>query len=207
MVQLTHYSDREVILDRTRDYQQGEESPGGHFKPCGLWVSVDGPDDWPEWCRDNEFRVDMLAVAHRVRLAPEARLTVITSPKLLNAFHAIYSHDTEYTRHMETHYPARNYGLGDDFLYRQLPIDWARVAAEYDGIVIAPYLWDLRLFGPSWYSTWDCASGCIWNLSAIESFGEQMSKSVNDAERPGRGYPVLGIPQESAKIGSDEGKS
>ena len=37
-----------------------------------------------------------------------------------------------------------------------------------DGIIIAPYQWYCRMT-VDWYYTWDCASGCIWNLDAIES--------------------------------------
>ncbi|QBI98814.1 hypothetical protein SEA_BOBBY_184 [Mycobacterium phage Bobby] len=47
-------------------------------------------------------------------------------------------------------------------------IDWGKVAADYGGIIIAPYQWSRRM-DPHWYYTWDCASGCIWNLEAIES--------------------------------------
>jgi hypothetical protein len=32
-----------------------------HFKPVGLWVSVEGPDDWKEWTAAEDFmRVDDL---------------------------------------------------------------------------------------------------------------------------------------------------
>ena len=49
-------------------------------------------------------------------------------------------------------------------------MDWGYLATQYQGLIIAPYLWDLRLFGPAWYYGWDCASGCIWDLTAVESF-------------------------------------
>lgn len=37
---------------------------------------------------------------------------------------------------------------------------------EYAGIIITPYQWARRL-ELSWYYNWDCASGCIWDVSAI----------------------------------------
>ena len=43
-------------------------------------------------------------------------------------------------------------------------IDWHRVCARYDGILIAPYLSARRLNLP-WYYPWDCASACVWNSS------------------------------------------
>lgn len=47
-------------------------------------------------------------------------------------------------------------------------LDWAAIGKLYDGIIIAPYLWERRLNGGAmWYYGWDCASGCIWNPRAI----------------------------------------
>jgi len=48
-------------------------------------------------------------------------------------------------------------------------IDWGRVVQKYDGIIIAPYQWHLRLNDEIfWYYSWDCASGCVWNLGVVE---------------------------------------
>jgi hypothetical protein len=47
-------------------------------------------------------------------------------------------------------------------------IDWYRVAEQYDGIIITPYIYERRLTEyTTWYYSWDCASGCIWNGKAI----------------------------------------
>jgi hypothetical protein len=48
-------------------------------------------------------------------------------------------------------------------------VSWIAVAEQWQGIIIAPYLWERRLGDPSWYYTWDCASGCIWDATAIAS--------------------------------------
>lgn len=52
-------------------------------------------------------------------------------------------------------------------------IDWVKVKPLYDGIIITPYQWRCRL-DPDifWYYSWDCASGCIWNLETIETTKE-----------------------------------
>jgi hypothetical protein len=65
-------------------------------------------------------------------------------------------------------------------------IDWPKVSERYDGVVIAPYVWSLRMGDyemiegrmrktpdsaiSDWYYPWDCASGCIWKASAIKAF-------------------------------------
>lgn len=49
------------------------------------------------------------------------------------------------------------------FTFHDYDIDWPRLATEYDGIEIAPYLWERRLSEECrWYYSWDCASGCLW---------------------------------------------
>ena len=47
-------------------------------------------------------------------------------------------------------------------------IDWAKVAENYDGIEIAPYIYEARHEHP-WYYGWDVASGCIWNTTNLKS--------------------------------------
>lgn len=47
-------------------------------------------------------------------------------------------------------------------------IAWDWLAREYTGIEICPYQWDRRMgYTSSWYYTWDIASGCIWDPSAV----------------------------------------
>ncbi len=117
------------------------------YKPAGLWVSVDGPDDWPAWCEREEFRDLTRQHEHRVTLASDARVLHLATVDDLRAF----------TRR----FPDEYFGLLGF-------IDWAAVAAEYQGIVIAPYQW-LARFELGFYYGWDCASGCIWDPAAIAS--------------------------------------
>ncbi len=43
-----------------------------------------------------------------------------------------------------------------------------QVAKLYQGIIIAPYCYSIRLDNDCfWYYPWDCASGCIWDATAI----------------------------------------
>ena len=60
--------------------------------------------------------------------------------------------------------------MGEPEYFGKLAIRWQDVALDYQGILIAPYQWSLRLDKDfRWYYMWDCASGCIWDLSAIAS--------------------------------------
>ncbi len=105
-----------------------------------------------------KFGVGSLTTRHSVALARTARVLVLDNAILIDAFHEDYA-----VRHYERPVPAWR---SDCEVLRQ-PLDWAKVAEHYDGLIIAPYQWSRRYDGPSWYYGWDCASGCIWNLDAI----------------------------------------
>lgn len=149
-MELMHYSDVPVVLDRTRVYEPQSDGEYTYEKPQGFWVSVAGDDDWPAWCESEDFRLGRLIFSHRVTLAAGANVLILESPSALDAFTGEYR-----PRGME----HAHSGLGPG-------IDWRRVADRYDGIVIAPYQYSRR-FDLAWYYGWDCASGCIWNLDAI----------------------------------------
>lgn len=150
---LKHYARGDFAgLDRDYDYSRRRVRDD---KPTGFWVSVQGPDDWYEWCTREEFCVSDLSNEYDVTLAPGANVLRIDNLGDLE--------DLTYR------YPAltaewRRSSVWADERYP----DWPRIAAEFDGIIIAPYQWAARL-DLFWYYAWDCASGCIWNLDAIES--------------------------------------
>lgn len=163
-MELIHYAEEPITLDRTRTYAQGVAYTCG--KPHGLWVSVQGEDDWPQWCRREDFAVDSLKVAHKVVLKPSAAIAYIRTPEELDTFHAAYAEEDKVSASLrDSPY------CDESFAFRQWPLNWGKVAADCDGIIITPYLWSRRLDGPMWYYGWDCASGCIWNLDAIDTFG------------------------------------
>ena len=146
---LSHYSDKvvtevkDVPVEKLNSFMDG-------MKPRGLWLSVDGEDDWVQWCLGEKFRLDRLAVRNVVTLAEDADIIWIIDKQEFMEF------DEEYGMFLGT--PQTRV------------IDWIRVAEDYDGIIIAPYLWLFRLHPDYfWYYTWDCASGCIWNSRAIKS--------------------------------------
>ena len=120
-------------------------------KPRGLWVSVKGENDWPSWCRAEEFRLDDLAFAQEIRLALGAQIIRLKNAADIDFFTAQYGRQTRFTTF-----------LGE------LAIDWSAVARDYQGIIIAPYVWERRLHrSTSWYYGWDCAAACIWDAAAV----------------------------------------
>lgn len=140
-MKLLHYSDKPFELDLSLAYASE------HWKPTGLWVSVEGEDDWPSWCNSVGFGLDRLQCASEVALELEANVLFIKSVAELDAFN-------------------RRYSAGDRLSPHDL--NWPEVREKYDGVIIAPYQWERRL-DYMWYYGWDCASGVIWNLSAIRS--------------------------------------
>jgi len=133
--------------------QQGE----AHVfqKPSGLWVSVDGPDDWPSWCISEDFNLigDGFKYRHKVYLEPDAPVLELHSHAELYWFDSYYAN--QYKDYMVMTY-----------------IDWNKVADDYFGIIIAPYIWGRRIVLDGkcqWYYGWDCTSGCIWDSRAIAS--------------------------------------
>lgn len=129
----------------------------GRGKPRGFWYEVDG--EWRHWCEEEGFRVEQPRFLYSVDLGDTKMLT-ITNVEELDAL------TNEY------HTEIRNFGTGSKFVEE---IDWKRVEADgYQGIEIAPYIWERRLETFStWYYGWDVASGCVWDtrLMKVEYLG------------------------------------
>jgi hypothetical protein len=149
--ELIHHAAGPVSLDRSRRYAQ-KTYAFELAKPDGLWVSVPGEQDWKSFCTSEKFALEHLAAEHSVTLKPGSNILHVGDVSAFDRFTAEYLT------------PDENPHYSDG-----MAIDWQRVVAHHDGIVIAPYRWDRR-GKHRWYSGWDCASGCIWNLNAIESF-------------------------------------
>lgn len=122
-----------------------QPTPTAYAKPIGFWYSVDG--DWERWCESEMPGWLTDRHVHEVTLGQED-MVFIRDTLDLDLFH-------------EKYFKGGRWSGG---------IDWPSVAAEYDGIEIAPYLWARRLEGDCsrWYYGWDCASGCIWRPRGVE---------------------------------------
>lgn len=154
-VSLVHYS-KDPLPTELHNVKQEELNHDTGWKPSGLWVSCEKPDEdpaagdgWLRWCQSEEFHLDRLR--HRTVVTLHAGANVLR----LNSDDAILDFGQIYGR--------RRFGR-NGFAY----IDWQGVAEHYQGILIYPYSWALRFdMRTFWYYTWDCASGCIWDVSCI----------------------------------------
>ena len=113
-------------------------------RPTGLWVAVVGPNDWK-----SKHRGDLLDQnLYEVKLAGKHNLLFMNTREQLSAF-------------------TKAYGLklkGET----RIAIDWAKVAAEYQGVIIAFFFAEHDDYDDLfWYGAWGCASGCIWDKYAI----------------------------------------
>lgn len=121
------------------------------FKPHGLWVTPEDEDNWEWWSRAEQFNIENLDNRFVLQLHQSAEILWIKDANQLDKFAKDYS---------------KTPGIpGFRDLYA---IDWHKLAAEYQGVLIIPYIWQRRMDN-LWYYSWDCSSGCIWDPTAIES--------------------------------------
>lgn len=146
---LSHYTERGTLVPEAREQPQPPYGP--YTKPHGLWLSVDGERDWPTYCREAGHELENRRRRFEVRLASDANVLWLKDAWDLDDF------TDEFGRYMVPRHPAPS-------------IRWHAVADVYAGLIVAPYVWERRLEDhTSWYYGWDCASGCIWDPSAIET--------------------------------------
>ena len=156
-MRLIHYSAKPLASVYSIPLAEQEKHRMGLHKPRGLWVSVEGDDDWKSWCEGEGWGLAGLACAAEITLAQGGNVLILEGEAALDKFHDEYS------------VVQFRYGGG---LGVKTAIEWPKVAAKFDGIIIiAPYVYGRRLDGPvsDWYYGWDCASGCIWNADAISA--------------------------------------
>lgn len=151
-MRLIHYSDREVNL-KPMDYDQSLLS--WQAKPNGLWLSVEGPYDWKNWCEGEGFRIENLVVSYEIKLKEDSKILYLQTEK------EVYN--------MAIRFPLKSRTWDQEI--DSYCLNWPEVKKKYQGIIIPQYQWECRLSQQScWYYGWDCACGCIWDLSCIEEF-------------------------------------
>ena len=149
-MRLLHYSAEKIGSLDDRNYNLLHTF---RIKPVGLWVSVVGDCDWKWWCEAENFNLGRLLYAHEVMLKDDANILYLKTAEEVLAFHKKFPYATV------------------RFCDETYEIDWLKVKKEYQGIIIPEYHWKCRLdYMCSWYYGWDCASGCIWDLSCIKEF-------------------------------------
>jgi len=155
IINSTSPNDR-IIMSKQGDYNFVDYSGSQRIsmKPKGLWYAVG--NDWLQFVA-REFGGGFGPHLFKIDINPSAMIM-------------IHDHDS-FIRF------ANEYGIKDDplaiFMNRVetiMNIDWIRVASDYSGIEISPYMGRFRLSNHMWYYGWDVASGCIWREDAINDY-------------------------------------
>lgn len=142
------------------------------FKPRGLWFEVEGDDSWQIWCEENSFGNLTDQFHYRLNIDHSAKILKITNPAEIDQFHLEY----------QLSIPKYPNVLAGEY------IDWAKIACDYDGILITPFIWERASFTHlcyRWYSAWDVASGCLWRPkgSKVELIRPPSRNATNSTER------------------------
>lgn len=148
-LKLIHYSNKKLerLWSTTSQMQDDDISP--YTKPTGLWLSEDsGEDGWRHWIDSEGWRTEEYIIATEIELIEPESILILTSANELDRF-------------------TNEYGEMSLITYYRSPcIKWGKVAEKYKGIIITPYIWERRM-ELNWYYGWDCASGCIWDVSCL----------------------------------------
>lgn len=148
----TYYNDKRLIMTKNSEINFNGPVTRNNSrmgKPNGLWYGAG--TEWIDWVMSN---APQWRQQHVFEILPNySTIKRITNSKEMVEFNNEYSHLLE-----------------PDEKYKFRQIDWINVAQNYDGIEIAPYIYDSEVRHNQeffWYWGWDVASGCIWNKNAI----------------------------------------
>lgn len=148
-MRLSHYAAAPISFDPARQYTQDDPFGDTIGKPVGLWLSVDGPYDWPSWCSSEGYGIERLVHRHEFELLDPARVLRLSDPGAVEGL-------------------AQRFPVIGQRPYSFATISWSAIAREYAGIIIAPYQRPCRMAEATrWYYGWDCASGCVWDASVL----------------------------------------
>ncbi len=148
-MRLLHYSPipLEELEDRTADQCRGT-------KPSGFWVSIEGEMDWYAYCDQEKFRDLSEFFLYEVLPEQGARVLHIKDAAAIDQLTKLFGRITRLPEDPRTEYV--------------IEMNWPEIAKRYQGIIIAPYIWERRTSPKTrWYFNWGCASGCIWDTRSI----------------------------------------
>jgi hypothetical protein len=138
------YSDSRIIMNKFDEINyRPTPDQKVRVKPKGLWYGIG--TSWIDWIRMEmpDWESDSVFILD----IDESKMKIIRNYEQLIEFDEVY-------------------GVNENGLYRE--VDWSRVANDWGGIEIAPYIWKARM-KIRWYYGWDVASGCIWGSGVIKN--------------------------------------
>lgn len=112
------------------------------YKPTGFWYQVD--NGWEDWMLMEDWQPMVYKYKYSVDVS-DLNILYIQSASELDIFTEKFKINEKY---LET-------------------INWLEVIKLYDGVEIAPYIYERRLTR-MWYYGWDCASGVVWNIDNVK---------------------------------------
>lgn len=143
-----HVSSNLLSLDDFVDHPQKVDS-----KPMGLWYAHN--DSWFDWCK-SEMPHWLQPYIYEIVLHTDT-IYQISNVNQLKKFEKDYDGTEIFNQQL---------GIDSKLLMRHW-IDYVKLAENYGGIEIIPYLYSHR-FQSMWYYGWDCASGCVFKKSSIK---------------------------------------
>lgn len=159
-LRLIHYSKKPLL--RVKSVAHNDQEAGA-YKTCGLWFSVEGEDDWVNWCRDESWALDSFSHATEIILQPNANVNHLSTARQIDDF-------------------TKRFSIKDQPEWDRR-IDWNEIRKNWRGLIIAPYCYARRLTPhTSWYYGWDCASGVIWDAAAVKELRPAKQPEMNKKE-------------------------
>tara|TARA_B100001093_G_scaffold482563_1_gene514328 strand:- start:635 stop:1201 length:567 start_codon:yes stop_codon:yes gene_type:complete len=164
---------KKISINFNRNYNQRVD-----FKPSGLWYACN--NEWlkftQDWISEKHHKyIHKLNIKRNVltniREKNKKKILVIKNLKDLDLFFNKYSFKVDWFNK----WPKLKSLEKQNYL-----IDWEKVSQDFGGIEICPYLGKKRLPRYFWYSTWDVASGCIWNLKDILKDTQLIYQGINN---------------------------
>lgn len=121
------------------------------YKPVGLWLSIEKNNNgWRNFCIREKFRCETLTNCYEIGIYENTNFLTIASREDLINF-------------------SKKYSIKKELIDT---IDFEKLYEDYDGIIFFPYKRDYAYsenFNEHfWYTTVDCDSSCVWNLSKIQ---------------------------------------
>ena len=140
-MEFLHYSSHLLTKIEDREYLKKQDED---VKPYGFWFTPEIENNWKDWCKSENFSLESLNYKYQLEID-------LTNILKLETFEQIL----EFSKRFKNRHT----------------LDWKKVSSLYSGILITPYIWKARnTFETNWYYTWDCASGCVWDISVIKDF-------------------------------------